>query len=60
MTDNDAQSELDESRRDASEELGEMEGQADEMEDRLVENEAAGEEVEVPEPDQGEDLSISE
>lgn len=59
MSEDDGQDQIDESKREASEEFGSMEGKADEMEERLDEHESSGEDVEVPEPGQGEDLSIS-
>jgi hypothetical protein len=42
-----------------SEELDELEQDAEEMEKRLEDHEAEGEDVEVPEPDRGEDLDAS-
>lgn len=59
MTEEDGQSEIDKSKREASEEFNELEDKGDEMEERLEEHESAGEDVEVPEPGKGEDLSIS-
>lgn len=40
--------------------LDELEGEADEMEERLAENEQMEEEIEVPEPKEGEDLDITD
>jgi hypothetical protein len=54
------QDEIDEAKSEADEELGEMDDTADEMSDRLEEHESGDEDVEVPEPDQGESLDITE
>jgi hypothetical protein len=58
MNDQDPQTQLDEAKSDADEDLGDMEEKADEMEERLDENESIGEDVEVPDPEEGDSLSI--
>ena len=55
MTDEDPQAQIDEAKQSYDEEIGELEDDADEMEDRLTEHESEGEDVEVPEPDQGDE-----
>jgi hypothetical protein len=50
MSDDNPQDQLDEAKSDADEELGEMEDDGAEMEERLEENEDIGKDVEVPEP----------
>jgi hypothetical protein len=58
MSDNDPQTEIDEAKRENDEDLGELDDQADDLEERLAENEAISEDVEVPDPDEGDALSI--
>jgi hypothetical protein len=58
MNDEDPQTQLDGAKSDADEDLGDMEDTADEMEERLDENESIGEDVEVPDPEEGDSLSI--
>lgn len=58
MSDNEPQTEIDEAKRENDEDLGELDDQADEMKERLSENEAISEDVEVPDPDGGDALSI--
>ena len=60
MSEENPQSEIDKSDREADDALGDLENKGDEMETRLDEHESGEDEVEVPEPDRGEDLSISE
>ena len=60
MSEDDASTEINESKREANEELGDMESTGDDLEQRLEENEAMSDEIEVPEPDHGDSLSISE
>ena len=59
MSDEDGQDAIDESKRETNEEFSELADKGDEMEERLSEHESAGEDVEVPEPGKGDDLSIS-
>ena len=59
MNDDSPQGQIDEAAGEADDELSELEGDAGEMENRLEQNEAIGEDVEVPEPERGEDLNIS-
>lgn len=58
MSENDAQEEIDEAKQQNDEELGELEDQGDDMQERLEENEAISEDVEIPDPDEGDALSI--
>ena len=58
MSENDAHEEINEAKRENDEELGELEDQGDDMEERLAENEAISEDVEVPDPDGDDALSI--
>ena len=60
MSQDDASTEINEGKREANEELGDMESTGDALEQRLEENEAMSDEIEVPEPDHGDSLSISE
>jgi len=60
MSEEDANSEIDEAKREADEKLGGLEKDAERMDDRLSEHESAQEEVEVPQPNQGDDLTISQ
>ena len=60
MSEDNPQSEIDDHERKADEEFGDLEDKADDMDERLEEHEAGDEDVEVPEPDQGESLSISD
>ena len=53
-------SDINEAKRENDDELGAMENDAQAMDERLEKHESEGEEVEVPEPDYGEDLSISD
>ena len=60
MSEESPQGQIDETEHDADKELGEMESEAAEMDDRLEEHESGEEEVEVPEPDRGETFSMDE
>jgi hypothetical protein len=60
MSEDDATSQIEESKREASEDLGDLESTGDDMEQRLEENEEMSEDIEVPEPDHGDSLSISD
>jgi len=59
MSEDNPEGQIDEAKRDTDEDLGAMEDEADQMEERLEEHESRSEDVEVPEPGQGDDLSIS-
>jgi hypothetical protein len=58
MNEDDPQTQLDDAKSDADEDLGDMEKTADAMEERLGENESIGEDVEVPDPEGDDALSI--
>jgi len=60
MSEENPEGEIDGAKREADEELGEMEDNAEKMGERLAEHESAQEELEVPQPDHGDDLSMSE
>ena len=60
MSEENGPKQIDEAKREADKELGEMEDDAQAMDERLSANESEGQEIEVPEPGQGEDLSISD
>ncbi|MDQ2675755.1 MAG: hypothetical protein M3Y34_03020 [Actinomycetota bacterium] len=60
MSEDDASTEMDHGKREADEELGDLDSTGDDLEQRLEENEAMTDEIEVPEPDRGDSLSISE
>jgi hypothetical protein len=57
MSKNDPQAEIDEGNREADEDLGDLDSTGDDMEERLAENEEMSDNIEVPEPDQGGDLT---
>ena len=52
MTEEDPQGQIDEAKQSYDEEIGELEDDADEMEERLAEHESEGEDIDVPEPDE--------
>jgi hypothetical protein len=58
MSDEDPQDQIDEAKSDADEKLGEMEDDGSEMEERLEDNESIGEDIEVPDPDEGGALDV--
>jgi hypothetical protein len=60
MSEEDVSPDIDEAKREADQELGDLEDAAEDMDERLAESESKGGTVEVPEPDQGDDLSISD
>ncbi|MEJ7876443.1 MAG: hypothetical protein WKF62_07260 [Solirubrobacterales bacterium] len=60
MSDEGAHSEIDEAKRQADEKLGGLEEDATRMDDRLSEHESDAEEIEVPQPDKGDGLSLSQ
>ena len=51
MSEDNPQDQIDEAKSDADEELGELEDDADRLEERIEENEDIGEDVEVPDPE---------
>jgi len=60
MSDDNPEGEINEAKREADEDLGEMEDNAEKMDERLDEHESGQEDLEVPQPDHGDDLSMSE
>ena len=58
MSDENPQHQIDEAKRENDEDLGELEDQADDMDERLEKNEALSEDVEVPDPEGGGAASI--
>jgi hypothetical protein len=58
MSDDTPQDQIDEAKSDADEKLGKMENDGSEMEERLEENEDIGEDIEVPDPDEGGALNV--
>ena len=58
MSEDNPQDQIDEAESDTDAELGEMEDEGAEMEERLEENEAMDEDIDVPDPDGGDALSI--
>ena len=58
MSEDNPQDQIDEAESDTDAELGEMEDEGADMEERLEENEAMDEDIDVPDPDGGDALSI--
>jgi hypothetical protein len=58
MSDENPETRIEEAKSDADEDLGELENDAADLEERIDENESMDDEVEVPDPDGGDALSV--
>ena len=60
MSEESHNSDLNDAKRENDDQLGELDADAQKMDERLEKHESEAEAVEVPEPDYGDDLSISD